>query len=511
MRWLQMTDYKIQSNKVFFSVLIVSTIVSAILVVIDFYIDFKSAPIEVYAGFFFATLTISLLSIKYNQSNFVRSLLPTLIFLLLEGIFLNQPRTFSTVVYWFPFIPILAVLMQGLRASQIWFGILLVTYLANYFYVDTILGSTYHLELSSKAYFISGIIFHIAILTSTYLLYNLLGNAYILSIEKNTELSELKDTTEQKSLRLTAFNSALIELTRNPEASQTLEKLFENVCTLAQDSLEVNRVCIWLFDENRNSLKLEYLIENGKTINKNLKITREEYPSYFKALETKPYIMAHDAIAHHDTLEFKDNYLTRHEIKSMLDCPILLDKKSIGVVCCEHVKEKRHWEAQDALITQSLADFIANHYKNEQIKSLLNTLKTQNQELSLNSSMIKSMNIELNQLNEKLLESNESLELAVDERTKELLMQNNQLKEYAFVNSHMLRAPLSSILGISNLLQIHNTSIEDAELLNALHKSTKNLDEIIRKISSTLEDGSSLTRNDIDFIINKHFKETGVE
>ncbi|SMD31741.1 GAF domain-containing protein [Reichenbachiella faecimaris] len=511
MRWLNMTDYKIQSNKVFFSVLIVNLMVSGIMVIVDLTVDLRSGSIIVYTSYFVASLAVTLLSIRFAHATWIRFLMPLLIFILIEFLFLAQPQTFNTTIYWFPFIPILAVLIQGLQASRIWFIIILVSYLFNFLIVLESVGSTYNLLVSSSASYWSGVVFLGAILASTYLLYNLLGEAYSKTVENNQELTNLKNSVEQKSLQLTAFNAALIELTRNPEAFKTTKNLFENVCALAQDSLEVDRVSIWLFNTDRNILELKYLVENGSENTKEIVISQVDYPSYFEAVETKPYIMAHNAISNPDTSEFKDNYLAPLGIKSMLDCPILLDQKAIGVVCCEHIRNTRKWEAEHALITQSLADFIASHYKNKKIKELLNTLKSQNKELSLSSTMIESMNKELHQLNEKLIESNGSLEAAVDKRTQKLLIQNNQLKEYAFVNSHMLRAPLSSILGISNLLQIHNTSIQDEELLKALHESTKNLDEIVRKISSTLEDGSNLTRKDIDYIINKRFKNSEIK
>lgn len=512
MSWFELSDYRIQSKKVLVAVNVVCTFTAAILLICDYIIDLKAGSFEVFLAFFIANVLILFISLKESHSKKIEFAIPLLIFCLLEYLFLAKPTIFNVVIYWFPFVPVLAVIVQGLRASYIWIGVISLTQLYNYYHIKTVLGSeTYNLVVSTEAFFISGLIFLSATIATIYLLYNLLGRAYSKTIEKNEELEKLKNKTEQKSLRLTAFNAALIELNRNPEVYQTTNKLFVNVCALVQDSLEVDRVSIWLFNSNHDSLELKYLLQNGVDATEELTINQSDFPSYFKAVINNPYIMANDAKSHSDTIEFKDSYLKPLGIKSMLDCPILLDQKAIGVVCCEHVGETRNWEAEDALITQSLADFVASNFKNEHIRTLLSALKEQNHELSLSSSKIESMNQELHQLNQKLVESNGTLEEAVDKRTEELLIQNNQLKEYAFVNSHMLRAPLSSILGISNLLQIHNTSIEDHELLTALHKSTKNLDEIVKKISSTLEDGSNLTRKDIDFIINKQFEKSKSE
>lgn len=505
MRWFDSADFNIQSNKVFLFVHVISTIVSGVVVVIDYAVDLNAGPLEAFSVYFGINLITLIINLKYNPQ-WVRYFLPLSLFGIIEYLFLIQPQIFNTIIYWLPFVPILAILIMGLRASQVWFIVVLTTHLFNYYYVGKHLGTSYSLQVSKDPFFVSGIVFQAGILTAIYLLYNLISNVTKATYEKNQELTNLKDSIEQKGLRLTAFNAALIELTRNPEGHKDTSTLFENVCALAQDSLEVNRVSVWLLNANRDAIELKALFEDGKDKTEPIILTKTEFPAYFSALETKPFIMAHDAKEHEDTSEFKESYLSPLGIQSMLDCPILLDQTAIGVVCCEHIDSRRKWEAEDALITQSLADFIATHFKNEQIRNLLSTLKTQNKELSLNGSMIESMNQELHQLNQKLVESNGSLEAAVNERTKELVTQNNQLKEYAFVNSHMLRAPLSSILGISNLLLMQSTSITDKELLNGLHQSTKNLDEIVRRISTALEDGSNLSRKDIDYIINEQFK-----
>lgn len=512
MSWLSITDYKIQSRKIITGILSVSTCTSGAMVFVDYMIDLKAASFEAFLCFFLANLFILLLSIIYPKAKWIDGCIPALIFVFFEYIFFHNPTVLNVIIYWFPFVPILAVMTQGLRSSQLWTGIIVLAQIGNFLYAKTALGSnSYQLEISIDSFFYSGIIFLIATLATVYLLYNLMGHAYNRAQEQNEELSDLKNDIERKSKRLAAFNAALIELTRNPTTVKSIETLYFNVCSLTQESLAVNRVSIWLFDKTRENLILQLLLQDGEDRTEEVTITKKDFPAYFVALEEKPCIAASDARNHEDTSVFTENYLKPLGILSMLDCPILLDQKAIGVVCCEHIDSKRKWEAEDALITQSLADFIAVHFKNEQIKSLLSTLKTQNKELSLNGSMIESMNKELHQLNQKLLESNDSLEAAVNERTKELVIQNNQLKEYSFVNSHMLRAPLSSILGISNLLLAQNTSITDRELLTALQQSTKNLDEVVRRISTTLEDGSNLSRKDIDYIINEQFKNHDVE
>ena len=89
-------------------------------------------------------------------------------------------------------------------------------------------------------------------------------------------------------------------------------------------------------------------------------------------------------------------------------------------------------------------------------------------------------------------------------RTHELEAQNRQLTEYAFINSHLLRAPLARVLGLSNLLILEQNTPVNNKLIESLIVATSELDQIIRRISDILYDGNNLTREDIQEIIDRN-------
>jgi signal transduction histidine kinase len=266
----------------------------------------------------------------------------------------------------------------------------------------------------------------------------------------------------------------------------------------------VNRVSIWLLENQNGRLVRKFLYELGSESDEMLVLERKDYPTYFDAVETKPFIIASDARVHPDTREFTESYLKPLHIYSMLDCPIVIDRKLFGVICCENQREVKEWNTEDALFIQSLADLISMNFKNERIKTLLVEIRRKNNELTGKNNEILTMNEELRSINEKLSTLNETLEETVRFRTRELETQNTQLTEYAFINSHLLRAPLARILGLSNLLTREDTSVKDAQLIEALHTSSKEMDVIIRKISDILYDGNNLTREDIKVIIDRN-------
>ena len=72
------------------------------------------------------------------------------------------------------------------------------------------------------------------------------------------------------------------------------------------------------------------------------------------------------------------------------------------------------------------------------------------------------------------------------------------------MNSHLLRAPLSKILGLCYVLTNEQSfKIEDEQLLNALVESSQELDHIITTISNLLYDGNNFSRAEIEELIKK--------
>ena len=63
----------------------------------------------------------------------------------------------------------------------------------------------------------------------------------------------------------------------------------------------------------------------------------------------------------------------------------------------------------------------------------------------------------------------------------EIESQNTKLKDIAWIQSHIVRAPLTNILGLIKLINETN-SVNDTELLNHLNQSVLELDNSINEI-----------------------------
>ena len=65
---------------------------------------------------------------------------------------------------------------------------------------------------------------------------------------------------------------------------------------------------------------------------------------------------------------------------------------------------------------------------------------------------------------------------------------NSRLKDIAWTQSHVVRAPLARIMGLVDLIQSYPNIDEQSQLLEHINTSAKELDSIIRKITSKTED-----------------------
>ena len=104
-------------------------------------------------------------------------------------------------------------------------------------------------------------------------------------------------------------------------------------------------------------------------------------------------------------------------------------------------------------------------------------------------------NIERTKHNLLLADYNNNLQLQVEKQTHdlqktnlELIKHNNQLEQFGYIASHNLRSPVARIMGLTSLAKMEETSPEDIdEILEKLHESSLDLDEIIRDLNNILE------------------------
>lgn len=163
------------------------------------------------------------------------------------------------------------------------------------------------------------------------------------------------------SERFRSFSKVLLELQgRVLRNHEELPLVLEQMTEVVADALAIERVGVWLYDQNRFKIRcLDVFDAIHRIHTKSIELFRDKYPRYFRALEEERIITAHEAREDPRTMEFLSGYLQPLGIVSMLDAPIHVDGKMVGVVCHEHIGEPRYWSPEEEMFCASVGDAVA--------------------------------------------------------------------------------------------------------------------------------------------------------
>ncbi len=291
--------------------------------------------------------------------------------------------------------------------------------------------------------------------------------------DRNGVIKKMNHALEERNNTLEDHMTALVQFSKSRSISiGNLSRAARDIVSITAKQLKTSQVSIWIYHEENMSIQTIacYNREKDQFLDPAI-LFFDDAPAYFDAVKKQHTIVADDARNNPITKEFTEHYFIPNNIYSLMDVTFFLDGKLKGLLCCEHQHEIRVWTAEDRLFCRSVADIITLSFRTAQRLEYEMHIKEQNRQIA---------------------SMNEDLEERVQQRTQELEAQNKKLAEYAFINSHLLRAPLSRILGLINVIdQEHNP--KETELIGLLRRSGNELDEIIKKITETLNEGEYLS------------------
>jgi len=160
------------------------------------------------------------------------------------------------------------------------------------------------------------------------------------------------------------FDSARLELAKlHATAEQPLEEVWSQAAEIASDTLQVERIGAWILVDDGKALRCRYLQQlSNREVFQGAVLRAQDFPSYFNALVDQRTIAADDALRTPSTAELRDAYLRPLGIGALLDAPIYLRGKVVGVVCHEHVGGPRNWNEAEAAFAACVADNVARIY-----------------------------------------------------------------------------------------------------------------------------------------------------
>jgi GAF domain-containing protein len=125
-------------------------------------------------------------------------------------------------------------------------------------------------------------------------------------------------------------------------------------------TLDVQRMSVWFCDAENTKLSCADLFERKTGRHSSgAELSARDFAPYFRALRSERTIAAHDAHTDPRTACFSKVYLEPLGINSLLDVPIWLGRKMVGVVCHEHIGPKRVWTKDDETFAYLMSHFVA--------------------------------------------------------------------------------------------------------------------------------------------------------
>jgi len=181
-------------------------------------------------------------------------------------------------------------------------------------------------------------------------------------VEGNDEIAVMAKVVNENIIKIQSvfdrksnYQQALLEWSKVDYLDDhfTIHKATE----LSAKALHVERVSIWLFNDEQTELSCVdiYLSEKNKHESGYI-LLKTAYPEYFKTILNGETLVANNAREDSRSCEFNKDFFQPFDIYSVLDLPIVQDGKPVGVIRLAKTGEIKEW----ALDEQDFAISIVN-------------------------------------------------------------------------------------------------------------------------------------------------------
>ncbi|HPC96088.1 MAG TPA: ATP-binding protein [Sedimentisphaerales bacterium] len=241
---------------------------------------------------------------------------------------------------------------------------------------------------------------------------------------------------KQRAERIVHHQRTLVKLSKHN--NEDLLSVIRMTTEEAAATLGIDRVSVWFLDDDQTYLVCEDLFRrDANTHDSGARIAMADYPGYFQAIESSRIVAANDVRQDPRTRELVDRYLEPLGVCSLMDVPIRLQGRTLGVLCHEHVGSHREWSLEEQDFAASLADMIA---------------------LQMEANERRKAERALARVNEHLAET-----------VRELRRSNKELQDFAYVTAHDLKAPLRGIGTLTDWITSDYADKLDAQGQEQLH------------------------------------------
>lgn len=288
------------------------------------------------------------------------------------------------------------------------------------------------------------------------------------------QLERLGADSDRVSQRLSLHRQLLSKLGHSDALTgRDIESAYAQVTELMTTLLRVERGSVWRFDDSGTRLQCVDLFEwSQHRHSSGTVITSEAVPAYFQALAQNRCIAAHDAATDPATAELTEGYLAQLGIGAMLDAPIWVAGRMVGVVCHEHVGGPRRWQFEEELIAGTMADFVARVIEASDRLRAERTLGQYRDHVD-----------ELTRVEQALRRSSENLRIVLGAAPVALVLTRLQDKHVVLANERcaaLFEVPLEEVVG-QRTSDFYATPAERDQIIDRLAKRGQ-LDSVLVRL-----------------------------
>ena len=175
-----------------------------------------------------------------------------------------------------------------------------------------------------------------------------------ITLVKNLEIEHYN-----RSKKVRIHNETLKILTSQSYSNKdTFNGILKNILKVAATNCAIDRVSYWAYLPEGIKCESMYYLHSDR-FEKNFFIENLKFPVYFSHLNTGMQIVASNVYNNSITEELCLEYFPKHNIMSLLDTPIFINGKIIGILCFEKTDSAVEWDNEDINFSRSIADLIA--------------------------------------------------------------------------------------------------------------------------------------------------------
>jgi len=182
------------------------------------------------------------------------------------------------------------------------------------------------------------------------------------TVQDITERKRAEEDERKRLERIALQRSALLDISKRFLAEDfDVERIFKKITEISAKTIDVERVSVWFLENDARQLRCRDLFRFSDGIHTGgMVLQASEYMKYFEALESGRTIDIYDAKNDIRTKAFTENYLKPMGITSMLDAPVRVSGRVVGVVCHEHTGPLRRWTEDEKAFAADIADQTAS-------------------------------------------------------------------------------------------------------------------------------------------------------